>query len=132
MKLLLDVYTSLIFRLSFALPVSFVYRKYSVRVKRKFFWGSASGTGKDEKNGRNEKAERAERNGKAVRAGNVGQLWDWWDRERILNSEFRIGRTGKELFSYSKGSITTLRLSLLIIVIATTHLKAECISRKTR
>ena len=51
---------------------------------------------------------------------------------RILNSEFRIGRTGKELFSYSKGSITTLRLSLLIIVIATTHLKAECISRKTR
>jgi len=132
LKLLLDVYTSLIFRLSFALPVSFVYRKYSVRVKRKFFWGSASGTGKDEKNGRNEKAERAERNGKAVRAGNVGQLWDWWDRERILNSEFRIGRTGKELFSYSKGSITTLRLSLLIIVIATTHLKAECISRKTR
>ena len=91
MKLLLDVYTSLIFRLSFALPVSFVYRKYSVRVKRKFFWGSASGTGKDEKNGRNEKAVRAERNGKAVRAGNVGQLWDWWDRERILNSEFRIG-----------------------------------------
>lgn len=91
--------------------------------------GSASRTGDY---GRNGKAERAERNGKAVRAGNVGQLWDWWDRERILNSEFRIGRTGKELFSYSKGSITTLRLSLLIIVIATTHLKAECISRKTR
>ena len=38
MKLLLDVYTSLIFRLSFALPVSFVYGKYSVRVKRKIFW----------------------------------------------------------------------------------------------
>ena len=82
--------------------------------------------------GRNGRAGRAVRNGKAVRAGNVGQLWDWWDRERILNSEFGIGRTGKELFSYSKGSITTLRLSLLIIVIATTHLKAECISRKTR
>ena len=129
MKLLLDVYTSLIFRLSFALPVSFVYRKYSVRVKRKFFWGSASGI---DGCGRAGRAGRAVRNGKAVRAGNVGQLWDWWDRERILNSEFRIGRTGKELFSYSKGSITTLRLSLLIIVIATTHLKAECISRKTR
>lgn len=38
MKLLLDVYTSLIFRFSFALPVSFVYGKYSVRVKRKIFW----------------------------------------------------------------------------------------------
>lgn len=38
MKLLLDVYTSLIFRLLFALPVSFVYGKYSVRVKRKIFW----------------------------------------------------------------------------------------------
>ena len=37
MKLLLDVYTSLIFRFSFALPVSFVYGKYSVRVKRKNF-----------------------------------------------------------------------------------------------
>lgn|GEM_PF-1317458 len=37
MKLLLDVYTSLIFRFSFALPVSFVYGKYSVRVKRKIF-----------------------------------------------------------------------------------------------
>ena len=37
MKLLLDVYTSLIFRFSFALPVSFVYRNYSVRVKRKIF-----------------------------------------------------------------------------------------------
>ena len=37
MKLLLDVYTSPIFRLSFALPVSFVYGKYSVRVKRKIF-----------------------------------------------------------------------------------------------
>ncbi len=37
MKLLLDVYTSPIFRLSFALPVSFVYGKYSVRVKRNFF-----------------------------------------------------------------------------------------------
>lgn len=36
MKLLLDVYTSLIFRFSFALSVSFVYRNYSVRVKRKF------------------------------------------------------------------------------------------------
>jgi len=66
LKLLLDVYTSLIFRLSFALPVSFVYRNYSVRVKRKFFGevrvgvraararcetggtgGSASRTGKD-------------------------------------------------------------------------------------
>ena len=113
----------------FALPVSFVYGKYSVRVKRKIFWRSASGI---DDCGRNGRAGRAERNGKAVRAGNVGQLWDWWDRERILNSEFRIGRTGKELFSYSKGSITTLRLSLLIIVIATTHLKAECISRKTR
>ena len=129
MKLLLDVYTSPIFRLSFALPVSFVYGKYSVRVKRKFFLESASGI---DDCGRNGRAGRAERNRKAVRAGNVGQLWDWWDRERILNSEFRIGRTGKELFSYSKGSITTLRLSLLIIVIATTHLKAECISRKTR
>lgn len=38
MKLLLDVYTSLIFRFLFALPVSFVYGKYSVRVKRKIFW----------------------------------------------------------------------------------------------
>jgi len=113
----------------FALPVSFVYGKYSVRVKRKIFLESASGI---DDCGRNGRAGRAERNRKAVRAGNVGQLWDWWDRERILNSEFRIGRTGKELFSYSKGSITTLRLSLLIIVIATTHLKAECISRKTR
>ncbi|WP_454936452.1 hypothetical protein [Capnocytophaga leadbetteri] len=37
MKLLLDVYTSLIFRFSFALPISFVYGKYSVRVKRKKF-----------------------------------------------------------------------------------------------
>ncbi len=37
MKLLLDVYTSLIFRFSFVLPVSFVYGNYSVRVKRKFF-----------------------------------------------------------------------------------------------
>ena len=63
------------------------------------------------------------RNGKAERAGNVGQLWDWWDRERILNSEFRIGRTGKELFSYSKGSITTLRLILLIIGLGITLLR---------
>ena len=36
-ELLLDVYTSPIFRFSFALPVSFVYGEYSVRVKRKIF-----------------------------------------------------------------------------------------------
>jgi len=89
---------------------------------------SASGIDDCGRAGRN---GRAVRNGKAGRAGNVGQLWDWWDRERILNSEFRIGRTGKELFSYSKGSITTLRLSLLIIVIVTTHLKQGRIYLKT-
>ena len=63
MKLLLDVYTSLIFRFSFALPVSFVYGKYSVRVKRKNFWGSASGS--------------ASRTGKDVRqVGQVGRVGD--------------------------------------------------------
>ncbi|WP_311321862.1 hypothetical protein [Capnocytophaga leadbetteri] len=64
MKLLLDVYTSLIFRFLFALPVSFVYGKYSVRVKRKIFWGSASGIGGS-----------ASRTGKDVRlVGRVGQV----------------------------------------------------------
>ena len=67
----------------FALPISFVYGKYSVRVKRKNFLESASGIDDCGRNGgagraeRNGKAVRAERNGKAVRAGNVGQLWDW-------------------------------------------------------
>ena len=81
MKLLLDVYTSLIFRFSFALPVSFVYRNYSVRVKRKIFWGSGIGTGRNEKNGRNGKAERAvigesaSRTGKDMRlVGQVGRV----------------------------------------------------------
>ena len=75
MKLLLDVYTSLIFRLSFALPVSFVYRKYSVRVKRKFFWGSASGAGRNV--GRVGQVGRVRQVGlQAARA----KMWDWWDR----------------------------------------------------
>ena len=77
MKLLLDVYTSLIFRLSFALPVSFVYRKYSVRVKRKFFWGSASGsasrTGKDV--------------GQVGLVGRVGQV-------RLVGQVRQVGRMG--------------------------------------
>jgi len=87
LKLLLDVYTSLIFRLSFALPVSFVYRKYSVRVKRKFFWGSASGS--------------ASRTGKDVRqVGLVGvraaraKMWDWWDRWDEWECEGNCGTKG--------------------------------------
>ena len=87
---------------------------------------SASGIDDCGRNGR------AERNGKAVRAGNVGQLWDWWDRERILNSEFRIGRTGKELFSYSKGSTMILRLILLIIGLGITTQVQTVTSAKTR
>ena len=77
MKLLLDVYTSLIFRLSFALPVSFVYRKYSVRVKRKIFWGSGSGsasrTGKDV--------------GQVGLVGRVGQV-------RLVGQVRQVGRMG--------------------------------------
>ncbi|WP_315028324.1 hypothetical protein [Capnocytophaga leadbetteri] len=56
MELLLDVYTSPIFRFLFALPVSFVYGKYSVRVKRKIFWKVRVGV-------------------RAARA----KMWDWWD-----------------------------------------------------
>lgn len=77
MKLLLDVYTSLIFRFSFALPISFVYGKYSVRVKRKIFWRSASRIGKDVR--------------QVGRVGRVGQM------RAIVGCEYMLGLT-KQLF----------------------------------
>ena len=93
MKLLLDVYTSLIFRLSFALPVSFVYRKYSVRVKRKFFWGSASGsasrTGKDV--GQVGRVRQVRRVRQVGQVGQVGQM------RAIVGCEYMLGLT-KQLF----------------------------------